>query len=367
MSYATPTETLTTPLTKILGIRHPIILAGMNQAAGAELASAVSNAGGLGVVGGLSFTPETLKKEIEKLKAALIDKNLPFGIDLALPQVGGNARKTNHDYTHGKLPELIDVIINGGAKLFVSAVGVPPKWAVDKLHAAGIHVMNMVGAPKHALKALEVGVDLICCQGSEGGGHTGEIATSILVPKVVDVVKGRKSPLTGNPIYVVAGGGIYDGRGLAMALSMGAQAVWVGTRFVNSKEAGAPPRHQQAIIKAGASDTIRTLIVSGRPLRVYKSAYVMDWENNRADEIKKLTSEGILPLYHDIQEKEKKGDLDPEEMMEMYPLLMGQVAGNIDDVLPAADIVNEMVNTAVKTIRGLASQVAAVSSVSARL
>merc|ERR1712007_299747 len=133
------------------------------------------------------------------------------------------------DYTGGTLPELIDIIIEEKAALFICAVGVPPKWAVEKLHAAKIPVMNMIGAVKHAAKALEAGVDIICAQGGEGGGHTGDTPTSILIPKVVDLCRDKVSPLTGKPISVVAAGGIFDGRGLSMALNMGADAVWVGT------------------------------------------------------------------------------------------------------------------------------------------
>merc|ERR1719487_2820352 len=104
--------------------------------------------------------------------------------------------------------------------------------------------MNMVGAVKHVEKALAVGVDIICAQGGEGGGHTGDTATSILIPKVVDACRGRISPLTGKPVEVVAAGGIFDGRGLAMALAAGASAVWVGTRFVACEEAAAGPYHK---------------------------------------------------------------------------------------------------------------------------
>ena len=166
-------------------------------------------------------------------------------------------------------------------KLFVAAVGVPPKWAVQKLHAAGILVMNMIGSPKHVSKALEAGVDLLCAQGGEGGGHTGEVATSILIPAVVDLCKGKRSPLHGGPVHVIAAGGIHDGRGLAMALSLGASAVWVGTRFVASVEGDAPEKHKEAVVGAGHHDTVRTLVFSGRPMRIRKNAYVMDWENNR--------------------------------------------------------------------------------------
>merc|ERR1711988_1324522 len=115
----------------------------------------------------------------------------------------------------------IDIIIEEKAALFICAVGVPPKWAVDKLHAAGIPVMNMIGAVKHVEKALEAGVDIIGAQGGEGGGHTGDIATSILLPKVVDACRGHTSSLIGGPVLVVAAGGIFDGRGLAACLSMG--------------------------------------------------------------------------------------------------------------------------------------------------
>merc|ERR1719181_1779863 len=141
---------------------HPVLLAGMAGAAGPELAAAVTNAGGLGNIGGVGFSPETLRKTIKMLKDDLVDKSAPFGVDLLLPQVGGSARKTNKDYTGGTLPQLIDIIIEEGAKLFVSAVGVPPKWAVDKLHEHGILCMNMIGAPKHVAKCLDVVVDIIC-------------------------------------------------------------------------------------------------------------------------------------------------------------------------------------------------------------
>merc|ERR1719295_2530156 len=161
------------------------MLAGMNKAAGPKLAAAVTNAGGLGVIGGVGFTPRILKLTIKHLKKGLDDPNAPFGVDLLLPKVGGSARKTNYDYTKGKLDKLIDIIIESKAKLFVSAVGVPSERVVKRLHDAGILVMNMVGHPKHVPKALAAGVDIICAQGGEGGGHTGHVPTSILLPKCV--------------------------------------------------------------------------------------------------------------------------------------------------------------------------------------
>ena len=297
---------------------------------------------------GLNYTPKMLREQIQEIKDGLDDKSAPFGVDLLLPQVGGGARATNYDYTKGTLPELIDVIIEGGTKLFVCAVGVPPKWAVDKLHAAGVIVMNMIGAPKHVDKALAVGVDIICAQGGEGGGHTGDVPTSILIPTVVDMVKGKVSPLTGKPVSVVAAGGIFDGRGLAMAMSFGAHAVWVGTRFVAAAEAGAPRRHQMGVVNAGYHDTIRTVIYTGRPCRVLKNDMNVEWEEKRQADIRQLTSEGILPwtkAAEELQTDDEKKNLRMQ--MELMPMLMGQAAGAIKSIEPASTIIDSMISDAV--------------------
>lgn len=178
--------------------------------------------------------------------------------------------------------------------------------------------MNMIGAPKHVAKALAAGVDLICAQGGEGGGHTGDVATSILIPKVVDLCRGHRSPLTGGPVYVVAAGGIFDGRGLAMALSLGAQAVWVGTRFICAQEAGAPKRHQEAVLKASYHDTVRTVIYTGRPMRVLKTPYISEWEENKRDKMKELTAKGKIPVYADAEERIEAGNApSAEEQLEV--------------------------------------------------
>merc|ERR1719191_2192037 len=121
----------------------------------------------------------------------------------------------------------------------------------------------MIGAVKHVDKAIEAGVDIICAQGGEGGGHTGDCPTSILLPKVVDVCRGHTSPLTGGPVLVVGAGGIFDGRGLAMALAAGCAGVWVGTRFIASDEAGAGPYHKKSVVDADYNDTVRSTIYTG--------------------------------------------------------------------------------------------------------
>jgi NAD(P)H-dependent flavin oxidoreductase YrpB (nitropropane dioxygenase family) len=200
--------------------------------------------------------------------------------------------------------------------------------------------MNMVGAPKHAEKALQAGVDIVCAQGGEGGGHTGDIANSILIPAVVDVARKYKSPLTGEPALVVAAGGIYDGRSLASSLMQGAVGVWVGTRFVAAEESGASRLHKEGVVSADFTDTQRTLVVSGRPLRMKVNDYIRQWES-QPEKQKELLDKGIVPMMHDI-ENDKDVDM---------PFLMGQVAAIIQDIKPARQIVEDMVREAVAQIK----------------
>eukprot|EP01084_Bolivina_argentea_P270541 460056_1 len=294
-------ETIETPLTKLFGIKYPIMLAGMGKVSSPKLTAAVTNAGGIGCLGGFRFTPRMLKLQIKHIKNNLIDKAAPFGIDLLIPKVGGDARATNYDYTKGNLLALIDIMIEEKVKLFVCAVGVCPKKAVKKLHENGILYMNMIGSPKHVKYALEAGADILCCQGGEAGGHTSDIATTCLLPKVIDMVKGKRSPLTGQRIYCVAAGGIFDGRGLASALTYGAQAVWLGTRFVACNESGASLEHKQAVVGNTCDNTMRTEIYTGRPLRLMKHSYAVNWETNRKDEMKRLLQNGILPYKDDLE------------------------------------------------------------------
>lgn len=277
----------------------------MFVAAGPKLAAAVTNAGGLGVIGGVALSPKQLRQQIAEIKSYLDDKNAPFGIDLALPKVGGGARKTNHDYTNGHLHELIDIIVEEKAALFVCAIGVCPPDVVEKLHAGGVKVANMIGAPKHIAPVVKAGVDIVIAQGGEGGGHTGDIASSVLIPAIVDACKGIKTK-AGKDLIVLAAGGINDGRSLAAAMMWGAEGVWVGTRFVASVEASAPKMHKSQITSATPGETTRTLIYSGRPLRVRNTKYVKEWNETRQDEIKDLCERGIVPHDHEVEKKPQR-------------------------------------------------------------
>lgn len=336
----------------------------MGSTSGAKLAAAVTNAGGMGIIGGNGYTPEMLREEIAELKSYLHDKNAPFGVDLLIPQIGGHARKTNYDYNKGKLLELIDVMVETGTKLFVCAIGIPPQEAVDKLHKNGILYMNMVGHPKHVEKALARGADLICAQGGEGGGHTGDVPLSVLIPEVVRLCDQKTSSFTGRPVQVIAAGGISNGQTLAAALMLGASAVWIGTRFVLCEESNASQAHRDAVKTAGFDDNIRTIIFSGRPLRVRNSPYINDWETNRTfipsaldityeltfctgqAEIKELTSKGILPVENDFETKNMDELID-----QAHPFLMGKVSAVVNELKSAKAIVDEIVDGAAKQLK----------------
>jgi len=335
---------LKTVLTELLGVEHPIMLAGMGSISGHEIAGAVSNAGGFGTLGlgeGHS-NPEGLRNEIRLLKAELKPGITKWGVDMLLPQVGGGARKTNHDYYHGNVPSLIDVLIDEGCALFVCAVGVPPRWLVDKLHNAGIPVMNMIGAPHHVDKALEVGVDMLCAQGTEAGGHTGVVATLPLVPQVVDMVRGTKN-FFGQQVPVVAAGGIFDGRGLAASLALGAAGVWIGTRFLATPECLTSPVHRQRVLEARSTDVYQTVLFTGRPCRGVwnKEEYTRQWE--ASGKINDLCQQGIVPFFEDLQHGKAKYRYFNNN-------IMGQAVGGIREIKPAAEVVREIMADAIETL-----------------
>jgi NAD(P)H-dependent flavin oxidoreductase YrpB (nitropropane dioxygenase family) len=232
---------------------------------------------------------------------------------------------------------------------------------LQNLLATNTSFALVIGHPKHVAKALAAGVDIICAQGTEGGGHTGDVASSVLLPSVVDICKGKKSPLTGDDVMVIAAGGMYDGRGLAAALAYGCEGVWVGTRFVAAAEAACPDRHKNGVVNAGPTDTTRTLIYSGRPLRTLVTDYVANWEA-RPDEIRALCDQGIVPLAHDMKVAEEKGEVF--SLAKNFPMLMGQASGAIHSVETAQTIVDDMMSVACEVLQSNAQLVAKTTSVS---
>jgi len=176
------------------------------------------------------------------------------------------------------------------------------------------------------------------------GGHTGDTPASILITACVDAVKGHKSPLNGKDVIVIGAGAVYNGRSLAANLMWGAEGVWVGTRFVASVEAGAPKAHKDAVLKANLEGVVRTVIYTGRPLSVGRTPYVDNWEKKRQAEIVELTGKGIVPHTRELENH-------PEKSLEGRAWLMGRVASEIHDILPAKTIIDNMVAEAVQRLQ----------------
>lgn len=317
--------TLHTPLCDLLGVKHPIMLAGMGGVSYAELVAAVSNAGGYGVLGMAGRTPEFIRDEMRKVKS-LTDK--PFGVDLlaASPE---------------SLTASVEIIIEEGASSFVAGLGVPMP-IMEKLKKADLKVMVVCGAVKHAVKAEQAGCDAVICQGGEGGGHTGLVGTLPLVAQAVEAVK----------IPVVAAGGLYDGRGLAAALSLGAVGVWMGTRFIASVEAHAGRMYQEVIVEATDEDTIRTRSYSGKPMRVKKNAWVDDWESRPGD-IQAFPMQA--QLSHRAGAMGGIGGQIENLDIDKSAFAMGQSAGGVKDVLPAGEIVARIMREAETAIDRVAA------------
>jgi enoyl-[acyl-carrier protein] reductase II len=307
---------LRTPICDMLEIEHPILLAGMGGVSYAELAAAVSNAGGYGVLGMAGTSAKFIKEQMQQVKSLT---SRPFGVDLLAA-------------TPDALTAAVDVIIGEGASSFIAGLGVPMP-IMEKLKKAGLKVMVVCGAVKHAVKAEQAGCDAVICQGGEGGGHTGLVGTMPLVAQAVEAVN----------IPVIAAGGLYDGRGLAAALALGAQGVWMGTRFIAASESHAAQMYRDAITSATDEDTIRTRCYSGKPMRVKKNAYVDDWER-RPQDIQAFPMQAMVSHQAGVMGGiggQLEG-LDADKSC----FAMGQSAGGVRNVKPAADIVADIMTEA---------------------
>jgi enoyl-[acyl-carrier protein] reductase II len=310
---------LRTRLTEALGIEHPVMLAGMGGVSYHRLTAAVSAAGGFGCLGASVMSNDQMVAEIAHVRATT---DRPFGVDLltAMP---------------GDMLAQVELLIEGGASVFVAGLGVPAD-AVELCHRHGVLVANMCGKVIHARKAVDAGCDLVIAQGTEGGGHTGQVATLPLVPLIVDAV--------GDSVPVVAAGGIFDGRGLAAALALGADGAWLGTRFIATPEAQGVTGFKEALVRSAEDGTVITRAYSGKTMRVVRSAYTEEWER-KADEIERFPMQAVRSItdgvFHLGGDESTEG-IDPAR--ECYPA--GQAVGGITEVTPAGDIVRSIVEQA---------------------
>ena len=305
---------LRTPICDLFGIEHPILLAGMGGVSMAPLVAAVSNAGGLGVMGAANLSPDDLRSEIRKTKA-LTTK--PFAVDLLAP-----------------IPQMIvpylPVLYDEGVRIFVAGLAVPEKH-VPEMKAHGIRIMVMCGKVKHAVRAEAAGADVVAAQGTEAGGHTGEIGTLALVPQVVDAVK----------LPVVAAGGIVDGRGVVAALALGAQGVVIGTRFIATQEATAAKQYREALVRAEQDETVRTRAYSGKPLRALKNPYIADLESDPKTKMRPFPEQLMISSQRDVMAY-WNAEANPERTC--FPA--GQGVGAFREIKPAAEVLRDIVQHA---------------------
>jgi enoyl-[acyl-carrier protein] reductase II len=308
-----------TPVTDLFGIQYPIIQAGMIWCSGWELASAVSNAGGLGLLGAGSMYPDVLREQIRKTKAAT---KQPFGVNLPLlyPQIADH----------------ISILIEEGVKIVFTSAG-NPATHTEYFKQQGITVVHVVSSSRFAVKAEIAGCDAVVAEGFEAGGHNGreETTTLCLVPAVVDAVK----------IPVIAAGGIHDGRSMAAAFALGAEAVQVGSRFVATHEASAHEQFKKTIVQVGEGETQLTL-KELTPVRLIKNDFfnrVQEAYKNGAskDELASLLGRG----------RAKKGIFEGD-LIE-GELEIGQASAMIRDIVPAAEIVERMMADCKATIARL--------------
>ena len=300
---------------EILGIKYPIFQGGMAWVADAELAAAVSNAGGLGLISAINAGTEAVRNEIRKCKT-LTDK--PFGVNIMLQ--APNA------------PEIAGMIVEEGVKIVTTGAGSPAKY-LPMWKENGIKVIPVIACVAHAVKMQAAGVDAIVAEGAESGGHVGELHTMPLIPQIVDAVD----------IPVIAAGGICDGRGAAAAFMLGADAIQVGTRFLSAEECNVHHEYKEKILKATDISTIVTGKSLGHPVRSLKTPFSKSFARMESDPSvspEEILAFGSGALRKAVQEGDRNGSY-----------MAGECAGMVKRIEPAKAIVEDLIQGAEKVMR----------------
>ena len=361
-----------TALCDQLGIAHPIFAFTPSE----HVAAAVSRAGGLGVLGCVRFN------EADELDAALswMDENTdgkPYGVDIVmpakvptegtatdlgkyipdehrkfvddtlrklgvppLPADGDPAQEGVLGWLHSVARTHVDVALKHPIKLIANALGSPPKDVIDEAHAAGVPVAALAGKAKHARSHVGNGVDIVIAQGTEAGGHTGEIATMVLVPEIVDAV--------GDDAHVLAAGGIGSGRQIAAALALGAGGVWMGSFWLTTSEykLGTGDAVQRALVAAGSDETVRARVYSGKPARLLKTKWTQAWAEEGAPEPLPMPLQNIL-----VAEAHQR--IAAANNPEVVAMPVGQIVGRMNAVRPVAELFTELLAEFDETVQRL--------------
>jgi NAD(P)H-dependent flavin oxidoreductase YrpB (nitropropane dioxygenase family) len=379
-----------------LGIEYPVLAFSHCR----DVVAAVTRAGGFGVLGATTLTPDQLDVELRWIDEAVGGR--PYGVDVLVPEkLAGMERGSGFDGAAlaGLIPEehrrfldgllreygiepppaagadgdgdgwrpaseaggsrepfaealtgegalrLIEVALTHPIGLVANALGAPPKEMLEAAHGAGVPVAALAGKREHAERHVAAGVDVVVAQGYEAGGHTGEIATMVLVPEIVDAVA---------PLPVLAAGGIARGRQMAAAMALGAQGVWTGSVWLTTQEAETHPAVKEKFLAATSSDTVRSRSITGKPARQLKSAWTDAWDGPGSPGPLPMPLQPLLVDYalHRIRRAAAAGQPGAVQLVNYF---VGQVVGSLDAVRPARQVLHEMVQEYVDTVAGLAS------------
>ena len=360
-----------TAVADMLGVEYPILAFSHCR----DVVAAVTNAGGFGVLGAVAHTPKQLEIDLTWIDEHVGGK--PYGVDLLLPQKYAGAEEGGLDrealrqllpaeqqafvddiMARYQVPELddeqreavsrlggmnvspkgyeplLDVTFDHPIRLIASALGPPPAALVERAHAADVLVAALAGTKEHAIRHTEIGVDIVVAQGTEGGGHTGEVATMVLVPEVVDAVA---------PTPVLAAGGIGNGRQVAASMALGAQGVWCGSVWLTTEEAETQPVIKQKYLAARSKDTVRSRSITGKPARMLKTKWTEEWE--RPDGPGPLGMPLQPLLVSEAQARINRAANTPGSgAQELATYFVGQVVGQMNVSKKAGQVVLDMVN-----------------------
>jgi NAD(P)H-dependent flavin oxidoreductase YrpB (nitropropane dioxygenase family) len=366
-----------TAFTDLAGVQHPIV--GFNRSPG--VVAAVTNAGGLGVLGASAYTPDELDAQLSWIEEQVNGK--PYGVDLLVPAKlapgdPGNlvaslraqipaghlsfvrdllarygipetsGRPGGDEFAVGLNPAgasaLLDVAFSHRICLVANALGTPPPDLVDRGRAAGVVVAALVGQPKHAVSQIAAGVDVLIAQGTEAGGHTGTIATMVLTPEIVALAGGRP---------VLAAGGIASGAQMAAALALGAAGVWCGSVWLSSEEDVANQATKAKFLAASSSDTLRSPTRTGKPARQLRSAWHEEWERAGAPAPLPMPLQPML-VSEAWQRIDAAADAGHPGAVALESFFIGQVVGSFEQLRPAGEITRQLVADCEQRIAELA-------------
>ncbi|GAA5044415.1 nitronate monooxygenase family protein [Thermocatellispora tengchongensis] len=363
-----------TRVTDMFGVEFPIFAFSHCR----DVVAAVSRAGGMGVLGALYFTPEELEMELKWIDDHVDGR--PYGVDVVMPasyagadlgvdsaedllarlqgmipdghrafvdklleehgvpplSAGGEAGRALLGWTDATARPQVEVALRHPIALLANALGPPPADVVEQAHAHGVKVAALASTPRHAIKQVEVGVDVVVAQGTEAGGHTGEISTMVLIPQVVDAVD----------VPVLAAGGIGNGRQMAAGMALGAEGVWTGSIWLTVEEADTPEMARRRILEATSRDTVRSRSWTGKPARLLKNEWTDAWE--AAD------SPGTLPMpLQFMLVSDALRRIGRSDAAELATFPAGQIIGAMNSVRPARDVVFGLVEEYVETMERL--------------